>query len=142
MKCADGRAPTPRRVVADIRGLRRLDPHPVITGIEAAACAYWHHRPAHRTPLGGPGVPPVLLIASARDPVTPIAGAQGLRRRLPAARLVTLDQDYSHGVFASRGNACVDDTAAAYLVDGTVPARDTHCTGPGLPAPVPATAQR
>ncbi len=142
VKCADGPGPAPRRVVADIRRLRRLDPHPVLTGIEASACAYWHHRPARRTALGGPGVPPVLLVASAHDPVTPVAGAHGLRRRLPGARLVTLEQDYSHGVFASRGNACVDDTAAAYLVDGTVPARDVRCAGPGLPDPSPATTGR
>lgn len=44
-----------------------------------------------------------------------------------------LDHDYSHGVFASRGNTCVDRTAAAYLVDGTLPTTDVRCTGPGLP---------
>ncbi|MCD9589917.1 alpha/beta hydrolase [Streptomyces sp. 8ZJF_21] len=135
VKCADGHAPTPRQVVADVRRLRRLDPQPVLTGIEASTCAYWHHRPAHRTRLGGPGAPPVLLIASAHDPVTPIEGAHRLRRLLPGSRLVTLHQDYSHGVFASRGNPCVDGAAAAYLVDGALPAADVHCAGPGLPEP-------
>ena len=137
VKCADGHAPAPRRVVADVRRMRHLDPHPVLTGIEASTCAYWHHRPARRTPLGSPGAPPGLLIASAHDPVTPIEGAHRLRHRLPGSRLVTLHQDYSHGVFASRGNACVDRTAAAYLVDGRLPAGDVHCTGPGLPEPGP-----
>ncbi|WP_413798012.1 alpha/beta hydrolase [Streptomyces iranensis] len=135
VKCADGHAPTPRRVAADIRRTRRLDPQPVLTGIEASTCAYWHHRPAHRTRLGSPGAPPVLLIASAHDPVTPIEGARRLRHRLPGSRLVTLHQDYSHGVFASRGNPCVDGAAAAYLVEGRLPAADVHCTGPGLPEP-------
>ncbi|MCE0445276.1 alpha/beta hydrolase [Streptomyces tricolor] len=74
-----------------------------------------------------------MLVASAHDPVTPVAGAHALRRLLPGSRLVTLENDYSHGVFASRGNACVDDTAAAYLVDGTVPPADVRCAGPGLP---------
>lgn len=135
VKCADGPGPTPGRVTADLRRLRRLDPLPVVTGMEASACAYWHHEPAHRTRLGSPAAPPVLLIASAHDPVTPIEGARQLRRHLPGSRLVTLHDDYSHGVFASRGNACVDGAAAAYLVDGTVPAADVHCTGPGLPRP-------
>ena len=54
------------------------------------------------------------------------------RTALLCARLVTLD-DYSHGVFASRDNACVDSTAAAYLVDGRVPTADVRCAGPGLP---------
>ncbi|WP_329331817.1 alpha/beta hydrolase [Streptomyces sp. NBC_00663] len=132
-KCADGPGPTPRRVLADIRRTRNLDPQPVLTGMEASTCAYWTHRPAHRTPLGSPAAPPLLLIASAHDPVTPIEGAHQLRRLLPGSRLITLDHDYSHGVFASRGNACVDRTAAAYLVDGTVPAADVRCVGPGLP---------
>ncbi|MFD7234636.1 alpha/beta fold hydrolase [Streptomyces syringium] len=133
VKCADGPGPAPARVTADLRALRRLDPSPVVTGIEASACAYWHHRPQSRTPLGGPAAPPVLLVASAHDPVTPIEGARRLRRELPGSRLVTLADDYSHGVFASRGNACVDDTVAAYLVDGSVPATDVRCAGPGLP---------
>lgn len=135
VKCADGPGPKPGRVTADIRRLRRLDPQPVVTGIEASACAYWHHIPAHRTRLGSPKAPPVLLIASEHDPVTPIEGARQLRQRLPGSRLVTLHDDYSHGVFASRGDACVDGAAAAYLVDGTVPAADVHCSGPGLPTP-------
>lgn len=109
-------------------------PAPVLTGLEAAACAYWHHRPAHRTPLGSPDAPPLLLVASAHDPVTPAEGAHALRRLLPGSRIVTLDDDYSHGVFASRGNACVDEAVAAYLLDGDVPPADVRCAGPGLPA--------
>ncbi|MFF4274212.1 alpha/beta hydrolase [Streptomyces sp. NPDC001536] len=134
VKCADAPAPAPHRILSDIRRTRHLDPQPVLTGMEASTCAYWHHRPSHRTPLGSPDAPPLLLVASAHDPVTPIEGAHRLRRLLPGSRLVTLDNDYSHGVFASRGNACVDETAAAYLVDGTVPRADVRCTGPGLPA--------
>ncbi|TPQ20954.1 alpha/beta fold hydrolase [Streptomyces sporangiiformans] len=134
VKCADAPAPTPHRILSDIRRTRHLDPQPVLTGMEASTCAYWHHRPSHRTPLGGADVPPLLLVASAHDPVTPIEGAHQLRHLLPGSRMVTLDNDYSHGVFASRGNACVDETAAAYLVEGTVPTADVRCTGPGLPA--------
>lgn len=135
VKCADGPGPSPARVVDDLRQLRGLDPQPVLTGMEASVCAYWHHRPAERTPLGSPEAPPVLLIASEHDPVTPIEGARDLAHRLPGSRLVTLRDDYSHGVFASRGNACVDGTAAAYLIEGTVPPAHVHCAGPGLPTP-------
>ncbi|MEV5599724.1 alpha/beta hydrolase [Streptomyces sp. NPDC052496] len=137
VKCADGPGPTPGRVLADIRRLRRADPQPVLTGLEAAACAYWHTRPAPRTALGSPEAPPALLVASAHDPVTPAAGARALARTLPGSRLVTLHHDYSHGVFASRGNQCVDATVTAYLVGGTVPAGNVHCEGPGLPEPSP-----
>ncbi|MEX3099344.1 alpha/beta hydrolase [Streptomyces sp. ST1020] len=126
--------PPPARILADRHHLYRLAPAPVLTGLEAAACAYWHHRPAHRTPLGSPDAPPLLLVASAHDPVTPAEGAHALRRLLPGSRIVTLDDDYSHGVFASRGNACVDEAVAAYLLDGDVPPADVRCAGPGLPA--------
>ncbi|WP_435808920.1 alpha/beta hydrolase [Streptomyces massasporeus] len=33
------------------------------------------------------------------------------------------------------GHGCVDGTVAAYLVDGTAPAAEVRCPGPGLPAP-------
>ncbi|NUO45193.1 MAG: alpha/beta fold hydrolase [Streptomyces sp.] len=132
-KCADAPGPAPRRILADIRRTRTLDSQPVLTGMEASTCAYWSHRPVHRTRLGSPDAPPLLLVASAHDPVTPIEGAHQLRHLLPGSRLITLDHDYSHGVFASRGNTCVDRTAAAYLVDGTLPTTDVRCTGPGLP---------
>ncbi|MEU9230149.1 alpha/beta hydrolase [Streptomyces massasporeus] len=135
VKCADGPPPGRRDVVTDIRRTRRLDPQPILTGMEASACAFWHHRPARRTPLGSPQAPPVLLVASAHDPVTPAEGARSLQRLLPGSRLVVLDDDYSHGVFASRGNACVDGTVAAYLLDGTAPGAEVRCPGPGLPAP-------
>ncbi|MFC5213512.1 alpha/beta hydrolase [Streptomyces coerulescens] len=134
VKCADGPGPTPHEIVTDPGRIRRLDPQPVLTGLEATTCAYWHHRPDRRTALGGPAAPPVLLVASAHDPVTPIQGARELRELLPGSRLITLENDYSHGVFASRGNACVDSAVAAHLVDGVVPAADVRCAGPGLPA--------
>jgi pimeloyl-ACP methyl ester carboxylesterase len=133
VKCADGPGPRPGKILADIRRIRRLDAQPVLTGLEATTCAYWHHRPNRRTALGSPAAPPVLLVASAHDPVTPVQGGRELRELLPGSRLVTLENDYSHGVFASRGNGCVDGTVAAYLVDGTVPAGDVRCAGPGLP---------
>ncbi|MFI9759742.1 alpha/beta hydrolase [Streptomyces sp. NPDC051963] len=135
VKCADGPAPTPDRILADIRRTRRIDSQPVLTGMEASTCAYWPYRPARRTPLGGPDAPPVLLVASAHDAVTPIEGARELGKVLPGSRLITLADDYSHGVFASRGNTCVDGTVAAYLVGGKVPDTDVRCAGPGLPEP-------
>ncbi|MEU6083093.1 alpha/beta fold hydrolase [Streptomyces sp. NPDC047108] len=139
VKCADGPGPSPSRVASDLDRLRALDPLPVLTGMEAWACAYWHHHPDHRTALGSPDAPPLLLIASGHDPVTPVSGAHAMRRELPGSRIVTLHDDFSHGVFASRGDTCVDETAAAYLVDGKVPRHDVDCQGPGLPEPTPPT---
>ena len=133
VKCADDPGPSSARVLHDIRGLRKLDRQPVLTGLEATTCPFWQHRPAQRTPLGGSGAPPALLVASDHDPVTPIDGARKMRPLLPGSRMVTLHDDYSHGVFASRGNNCVDGAVSAYLTDGKLPNDDVSCEGPGLP---------
>ena len=59
VKCADGPGPTPGRVTADLRRLRRLDPHPIVTGIEASDLRVLapHTRPERpaRQPRGAPG---------------------------------------------------------------------------------------
>ncbi|MER0243654.1 alpha/beta hydrolase [Streptomyces sp. HSW2009] len=134
VKCADGPGPSPRQVIADVRALRRRDRDPVLVGLEASACAFWHHRPRHRTPLGGRLATPPLLVASEHDPITPLVGARSLAATLPGARLVTLRNDYAHGVFASRGNPCVDRAVTGYLLAGALPATDLSCRGAGLPA--------
>ncbi|WP_340375230.1 alpha/beta hydrolase [Streptomyces sp. SS7] len=77
---AGGRRGCPQ-VVQDIHRARRLDP-------------------PH--PLGSPDAPPLLLVASAHDSVTMIEGVRQWRRLLQGSRLLTLDNDYSHGVFARR----------------------------------------
>ncbi|MGW8377111.1 alpha/beta fold hydrolase [Streptomyces sp. ODS28] len=132
VKCGDGPGPSPSEVVRDIRGLRSLSSRPVLTGLEATVCAYWP-RGAERTRLGGPAARGALLVTSSHDPVTPRSGALALRPSLPGSRLITLENDYSHGVFASRGNGCVDGAVAAYLLGGRLPATDKSCEGPGLP---------
>ncbi|SHF06287.1 alpha/beta hydrolase fold [Streptoalloteichus hindustanus] len=140
VKCADG--PGPRsglRIVADLRWLRALDPRPVVTGMEAAVCRYWAHQPRERVAFGGPDIPPILLTQAEFDPVTPYAGARQMRRALPDSRMITLAGGYSHGVFASQRNTCVDETAAAYLVRGALPAHDLRCTGTGSGLPTPSS---
>jgi pimeloyl-ACP methyl ester carboxylesterase len=76
---------------------------------------------------------PVLLVQAAHDPVTPAEGALQVRDALPGSRLVTLAESWSHGVFASQRDPCVDDTAGTYLLTRRLPAADVTCTGAGLP---------
>ncbi|GAA2789858.1 alpha/beta hydrolase [Saccharopolyspora taberi] len=132
VKCADSPRPSTSDVTGAVRALRAADPQPVLTGLEAATCAYWPepHEPAR---LGSNDIPPVLLTQASHDPTTPLAGAREMQARLGGSHMVTLHNSYSHGVFASQRNPCVDDTAAAYLVDGAVPAGDVECSGAGLP---------
>ncbi|GAA4862746.1 alpha/beta hydrolase [Saccharopolyspora rosea] len=132
VKCADSPRPSPAEVVDSVRALRARDPLPILTGLEAAGCAFW---PPPREParLGSPAMPPVLLVQADHDPTTPYEGARRMQRRLPGSRMVTLLDGYSHGVFASQRNRCADDAVAAYLLRGALPAHDLACPGPGLP---------
>ncbi|GAA0530810.1 tripeptidyl aminopeptidase [Saccharopolyspora subtropica] len=132
VKCADSPRPSTAEVLGALRSLRAADPQPVLTGLESAACRYWP-RPRETARLGHPAMPPVLLVQAEHDPTTPLPGARRMQQHLPGSRMVLLHDSYSHGVFASQRNACVDTTVAAYLVDGTVPAGDVDCRGPGLP---------
>lgn len=132
VKCADSGRPSEGEVIGSIRALRAADPQPILTGLEATTCAYWPE-PRETARFGHPAMPPVLLTQADRDPTTPHDGARRMQARLPGARMVTLHDSYSHGVFASQRNSCVDDAAAEYLLTGVLPEGDTDCQGPGLP---------
>lgn len=132
VKCADSRRPTPAEVIGSVRALRAADPQPVLTGLEATTCAFW--APPRETPrYGHPAMPPVLLTQAEHDPTTPLDGALRMRDELPGSRIAVLDESYSHGAFASQRSACLDGTAARYLLTGELPGRDVRCAGPGLP---------
>ena len=132
VKCADSTRPTRAEVIGDIRELRRADRHPILTGLEATTCAFWP-APAEPARFGHPTMPPVLLTQAEQDPTTPYDGAERMQAELPGSRMISAREAYSHGLFASQRIACVDDAAAAYLVDGELPERDVRCQGPGLP---------
>ncbi len=132
VKCADSTRPSTDEVLGSIRALRSADPQPVLAGVEAEVCRYWGP-PREVARLGDPAMPPVLLVQAAHDPTTPYAGARRMQAALPGSRMVVLDRGYSHGVFASQRNGCVDGTVERYLLSGILPSGDVHCAGTGLP---------
>jgi pimeloyl-ACP methyl ester carboxylesterase len=101
------------------------------------ACGKWPlHAP--RFEVNGAGLAPFLMLNNLGDPATPYSGAEGLRKRMPSAVLVSV-QANKHCEFAnplSQANARVNQIGADYLVDGTLPSGDI--TVPGHPLPVPA----
>ncbi|WP_246148974.1 alpha/beta hydrolase [Nonomuraea turkmeniaca] len=104
-----------------------------------APCAFWPV--AGGTPVqvhGSPKLPPILMLQSRSDAATPYEGALRMRKLFPSARMV-VDKGGNHGVSLA-GNQCVDRHLAAYLRDGSVPARDAVCDS--LPQPRPAAAAR
>jgi hypothetical protein len=75
-------------------------------------------------PIRAAGAPPILVVGTTRDSVTPYAWAQRLADQLESGALLTFDGT-GHGAIG--GNACIDDAVAAYLVDLEVPADGTRC---------------
>ena len=65
---------------------------------------------------------PILMIGETFDAATPFAGSLVTRRLFPTASLIEGVGGSTHAGSLS-GIACTDDAIAAYLTDGTVPAR-------------------
>ena len=70
------------------------------------------------------GLPPILVVSTINDPATPYKAGVDLAQQL-GGTLLTFDGTQHTVVF--QGNTCVDDIAARYLVDVTVPAPNTRC---------------
>ncbi len=92
-------------------------------------CVYWpaerHHAPKQ---FSAPSrIPPILVVNSTGDPVTPIDGAEALADALPGSFLLTWDGAGHTAV--GRGIDCIDLAVVRYLVDLTLPAAGTTCPG-------------
>ena len=93
--------------------------------------------------ISGAAAPPVLMISETLDAATPYSGALEARRVFGKSALVEGVGGTTHAGSLS-GVACTDDVIAAYLADGTLPARapgdrsDKQC--PAVPQPTPKPA--
>ena len=75
----------------------------------------------------------VLMVQNLRDPATPLAGANELRKALgDRARMVTADQG-GHGVYLLNKNQCANTAATSFLLTGRLPERDYHCSADATP---------
>jgi TAP-like protein len=70
------------------------------------------------------GLPPILVVSTTNDPATPYQAGVDLAHQL-GGTLVTFDGTQHTVVF--QGIKCIDDIAARYLVDVTVPPPNTRC---------------
>jgi pimeloyl-ACP methyl ester carboxylesterase len=89
------------------------------------ACAFW---PVPATgdqhEINVKGLPPILVVSTTNDPATPYKAGVDLAQQL-GGTLVTFQGTQHTVVF--QGNKCIDDIAARYLVDVTVPPPNTRC---------------
>ena len=72
----------------------------------------------------GKGAPPILLLSTANDPVTPGTGSQRTAQQLDSGVLVNW-LGSGHGALGQ--SACATQAAQHYLINGTVPANPTTC---------------
>ena len=88
-------------------------------------CAFWPVPPTSQPhEISVKGLPPTLVVSTTNDPATPYEAGVDLAKQL-GGTLVTFDGTQHTVVF--QGNKCIDDIAAKYLVDVTVPPPDTRC---------------
>jgi len=91
------------------------------------ACADMPH--LSQPPVAGPvralGAAPILIVATTHDPATPYPWALALSHQLASGVLLTREGDGHTGY--NRGNKCIDSAVEAYLLERTVPKRNTRC---------------
>jgi len=120
INCLDQQTPTVPQLEALAATARRQAPYfggPVVWS--AADCLFWPVPPVTRTgPLHAPGAPPILVVGSSGDPVTPLAWARSLASELGSGVLVTRNGNGHTGYPTS---ACVRRVVDAYLTTLAVP---------------------
>jgi pimeloyl-ACP methyl ester carboxylesterase len=91
---------------------------------QLAWCGPWPVRTEPLPAPGAPGAPPILVTATAADPVTPQLGTTRAADQMPSAVTLTW-QGAGHGALGA--SPCVTDAASAFLIDGKIPADGTLC---------------
>ncbi|MGB8961164.1 MAG: alpha/beta hydrolase [Pseudonocardiaceae bacterium] len=69
-------------------------------------------------------LPPVLVVGTAEDPVTPGEGARRTAQSMPSATLVTW-QGQAHGAIPH--SPCIVDLVTRFLMDASIPQQNTLC---------------
>lgn len=90
-----------------------------------STCAFWPV-PATTTPhrISVSGLPPLLVVSTTHDPATPYEAGVDLAQQL-GATLLTFEGTQHTVVFQT--DQCVDDIAAEYLIDVSVPPPGSRC---------------
>lgn len=88
-------------------------------------CSVWPVKATgHVGPIRAAGSPPIVVVGSTGDPITPYQWAQALAGQLENGVLLTRVGDGHTGY---RSSSCIRAAVDAYLIDLTVPQRGTRC---------------
>lgn len=88
------------------------------------ACSIWPVRKNHLEDLAVVGAPPILLVGATGDPLTPVAYAQSVSKRMVGSVVLIRD---GVGHVSYDKSLCVQVAVDAYLTDLTMPAPSTIC---------------
>jgi hypothetical protein len=88
-----------------------------------APCLNWGAKAGTPINVDGRKAPPALLISETLDAATPFAGSLEVRKRFPRSALIEGVGGTTHAG-SLFGDACVDDSIAAYLTSGVLPRRN------------------
>jgi pimeloyl-ACP methyl ester carboxylesterase len=140
VQCTDTPWPQPfGKVLADNTRVARTAPFETWGNAwYNAPCQTWRAPARRPVAISGAAAPPILLISETLDAATPFSGALEARRVFGKSALIEGVGGTTHAGSLS-GVACTDDAIAAYLANGTLPARaagdrsDKRC--PAVPQP-------
>ena len=131
INCVDEQRLTPEQTadlrVAVVEAAPFLDPGINLREGARDGCEAWPFEPTLGIPYAEDvqGLPPTLVVSITGDPSTPYDGGFRLAEALGSAVLTVEGQQ--HTVVMAGTSECVDEIAAAYLIDLRVPADDTTC---------------
>ena len=93
----------------------------------ALGCSLWPY-PIAKKPASyaAKGSAPILVVGTTGDPATPYWQAQNLANKILANGYLVTFNGEGHTAYG-RSNSCVVKAVDAYLISGTVPAKDPNC---------------
>lgn len=91
---------------------------------ELLRCTGWPLPQETPPPPGNPGLPPIPVVTTAHDPLTPARGSDNTARQLPSGSSITW-QGTGHGAVGR--SECVTSAVSRFFVHGSVPTRGTAC---------------
>jgi pimeloyl-ACP methyl ester carboxylesterase len=127
INCLDTPAPTLAQIQADAPAAQAAAP---VFGIQnlygEATCSIWPVHPTGRVgPIRAVGSPPILVVGSTGDPITPYTWSQSLARQLAGGVLLTRVGD---GHTAYSASSCIRVRVDQYLIGLVVPPAGTRCS--------------
>ena len=124
--CLDAPSPSVRQLIADGREVAKEAPaFGLLDLYSELTCAVWPVKATGTVgPISAPGSPPIVVVGSTGDPITPYRWAVSLAHQLHRGVLLTRVGDGHTGYGASQ---CVRNAVDSYLVDRKAPAAGTRC---------------